>query len=581
MSQPTAYSYIRFSTPEQRKGDSLRRQLQDSKDWAEQNGYVLDNKLRDLGKSAFLGDHLERGALGQFLEKVKAGQIPQGSALIVESFDRLSRDTVSKAQAIFLQIIHAGITVVTTLDKKIYTVESIDENPMDLMLSILIMMRAHDESKHKSIRGLKAWKEKREQAANGGPKLTGRTKGWLKLAKDRKHHEVIKERAEIVNRIFLERLKGKSPARIAREFNQDETVTWKPISLQNKKECGWWPGYVERILKDRAVLGIGQPGRWIGNKYKSEGPAIPNYYPAIIAKDLFDQVKATFQQNMQPRKDGNGVTGMGGRNGNMNNLFAFIAKCGYCGDGMQFKETTARVSRVKKGYLLCSRAKRKAGCKEHYVPYNEVENAVLQFCRGLEPADLLPGREEAESLLRSLQGQLSVTKIRIEELARKEAIQLDEIEDTEGREERRLLRPRLQAVQEEKAALENDLPRIQREIEIASSAGQTLQEHLVGLKQLMDAMASLQGQQRIELRLRLRNEIRRLITSIKVYARDDLYIVVKFATGHFQHIFPRESIENRFLETAITAEAVQFMDESGKVQSVLPLPGIPSVSGVK
>ena len=97
----------------------------------------------------------------------------------------------------------------------------------------------------------------------------------------------------------------------------------------------------------------------------------------------------------------------------MNNLFAFIAQCGYCGDGMQFKETTARFA-VKKGYLVCSRAKRKAGCKEHYVPYDEVENAVLQYCQGLEPADLLPGREEAESLLRSSPGQLSATETRID-----------------------------------------------------------------------------------------------------------------------------------------------------------------------
>ena len=551
MSKPTAYSYIRFSTPEQRKGDSLRRQLEDSQKWADEHGYVLDNKLRDLGRSAFHGDHLEKGALGEFLEKVKAGQIPQGSALIVESFDRLSRDTVSKAQAIFLQIIHAGITVVTTMDEKVYTVQSIDENPMDLMLSILIMMRAHDESKHKSIRGLKAWKEKREQAANGGPKLTGRTKGWLKLAKDRKHHEVIEERAEIVRRIFQERLKEKSPPQIMRELNQDENIAWKPFSLHHKRECGWWLGYVERILRDRAVIGEGQPGRWIGNKYKSEGPAIPNYYPAIVDEVLFYAVQATFQQNHQPTKDGNGTVPRGGRNGAVHSLFSFIAKCGICGDGMQHKQN----AKTGKQYLLCSRAKRKAGCKIHYVPYDEVESAVLQCCKGLEPADLLPDREEAESLLRSLQGQLTATETQITTLTRREKIQLDEIEDTEDREERRSLRPRLQAVREEKAALENDLPRIQREIEIASSAGQTMQEHLEGLRQLMGVMNSLEGQQRIELRLRLRNEIRRLIDKIEIYpegtvqvpgvitpSMDDLEVHVHFKTGRGQILYPRQGV---------------------------------------
>ncbi len=544
MSKPTAYSYIRFSTPEQRKGDSLRRQLEDSQKWADEHGYVLDNKLRDLGRSAFHGDHLEKGALGEFLEKVKAGQIPQGSALIVESFDRLSRDTVSKAQAIFLQIIHAGITVVTTMDEKVYTVQSIDENPMDLMLSILIMMRAHDESKHKSIRGLKAWKEKREQAANGGPKLTGRTKGWLKLAKDRKHHEVIEDRAEIVRRIFRERRKEKSPPQIMRELNQDETIAWKPYSLYHKKECGWWLGYVERILRDRAVIGEGQPGRWIGNKYKSEGPAIPNYYPKIVDEDLFYAVQATFEANHQPTKDGLGSVPRGGRNGAVHSLFSFIAKCGRCGDGMQHHKT----------YLLCSRAKRKAGCEIHYVPYDAVESAVLQCCKGLEPADLLPEREEAESRLRTFQGQLSATETRIATLSRKETNLMDEIEDTEDREHRRSVRPRLQAVREEKATLENDLPRIQREIEIASSAGQTMQEHLEGLKQLMGVMETLQGPQRIELRLRLRNEIRRLIDKIEIYPEgsfriggipsspDNLEVYVYFKNGRGQILYPHTGI---------------------------------------
>ena len=46
-----AYSYIRFSTPEQMKGDSLRRQLEASRKYAAEHDLVLDDTLRDLGKS--------------------------------------------------------------------------------------------------------------------------------------------------------------------------------------------------------------------------------------------------------------------------------------------------------------------------------------------------------------------------------------------------------------------------------------------------------------------------------------------------------------------------------------------------
>jgi DNA invertase Pin-like site-specific DNA recombinase len=54
---PTAYSYVRFSTPEQSKGDSLRRQQALSEAYALENGLTLDTTLtfHDLGVSAYRG----------------------------------------------------------------------------------------------------------------------------------------------------------------------------------------------------------------------------------------------------------------------------------------------------------------------------------------------------------------------------------------------------------------------------------------------------------------------------------------------------------------------------------------------
>ena len=48
---PRCYSYIRFSTSEQLKGDSLRRQLELTREYADKHGLVLDESLsmRDLG----------------------------------------------------------------------------------------------------------------------------------------------------------------------------------------------------------------------------------------------------------------------------------------------------------------------------------------------------------------------------------------------------------------------------------------------------------------------------------------------------------------------------------------------------
>src|SRR5688500_10462942 len=93
------YSYIRFSTPEQALGDSERRQLDKARAWAEKHGNEFDDSLRiaDRGRSAYKGDHRKKGALGEFLERVRTGEVTPGSILVVEDIDRLSREGVVAA----------------------------------------------------------------------------------------------------------------------------------------------------------------------------------------------------------------------------------------------------------------------------------------------------------------------------------------------------------------------------------------------------------------------------------------------------------------------------------------------------
>jgi len=58
-----AYSYIRFSTPKQLRCDSLRRQLEASRAYANEHDLILDESLRDFGMSAFKGKSATEGAL--------------------------------------------------------------------------------------------------------------------------------------------------------------------------------------------------------------------------------------------------------------------------------------------------------------------------------------------------------------------------------------------------------------------------------------------------------------------------------------------------------------------------------------
>src|SRR5438128_1776436 len=96
---PAAYSYVRFSHPDQAKGDSLRRQTEAAELWCKRHGAALDmsTTFRDLGKSAFTGAHRknpDRHALAAFLKMVEEGRIPRGAFLILEKLGRLSREHI-------------------------------------------------------------------------------------------------------------------------------------------------------------------------------------------------------------------------------------------------------------------------------------------------------------------------------------------------------------------------------------------------------------------------------------------------------------------------------------------------------
>src|SRR5262249_47669312 len=147
VSMRRAYSYVRFSTPEQLKGDSLRRQTNLSAGYCQRNNLLLDDSLnlRDLGVSAFRGDNVETGALSGFLDAVRRGRVPQESVLIVENLDRLTRDEIGKALSLFISILDAGVHIVTLRPEVEYTKQSINDIAT-IMQAVLQLFLGHEES---------------------------------------------------------------------------------------------------------------------------------------------------------------------------------------------------------------------------------------------------------------------------------------------------------------------------------------------------------------------------------------------------------------------------------------------------
>ena len=361
-----AYSYVRFSTPDQARGDSQRRQVEAARRYATTRDLELDDTLtfKDLGVSAFRGANVETGRLGEFLEAVRTGLVARGSYLLVESLDRISRDKARRALRALEDICDEGITVVTLMDNREYTGESLDNDPTALLMSILIFMRANEESETKARRGRAAWTAKRRKAKE--KPLTARAPAWLRLDKETGEWGVLEDKAEIVRRIYRLTLAGHGQWSISVKFNKENV----PKFGRGKQ---WHRSYIVKLLRHTpAVIGTFVPHtqEYIsGKRVRIAQEPIEDYFPAIVSRDVYDRVQGMIKDTDNPQR---------GRPSSreVKNLLGGLTKCPLCGSTMS-RVSKGRSKKAGKAVLVCNRAKAGAGCQYKSVPYDYVEQAFL------------------------------------------------------------------------------------------------------------------------------------------------------------------------------------------------------------
>lgn len=301
------YSYIRFSSPEQAKGDSLRRQMEAAADWCERNGVTLDTSttLHDLGRSAFLGEHRknpDRNALAAFLKLVEGRKVPRGSFLILESLDRLSREHIRPALTLLLNLIEAGVRVV-----QLIPVESIYDDkvePMALMMAIMELSRGHSESAVKSERIGAAWADKKARARTGEHIITRRLPAWVSESGGKL--VLIPAAAKAVRRVYELARSGYGNMSIAKKLTADKVP---PITDNGI----WMRSYVAGILADRRAVGELQPRKRDGSP---DGDPIPQYYPRVVTEEEWLAARAGASTRRRPGKTDAPA------NGSLHNLFA-------------------------------------------------------------------------------------------------------------------------------------------------------------------------------------------------------------------------------------------------------------------
>lgn len=416
IARPRAYSYLRFSTPEQMRGDSFRRQSDLATAYAKQHDLDLDTELtfQDLGVSAYRGANAEAdGQLGAFLEAVRTGLVPPGSYLLVESFDRISRENPWDAMDVLRPIINSGIKLVTLVDGRSYDQAYMRRDPLAIMMAIIVMMRANEESATKGRRVSEAWSAKRNKVATGEHSLYTRlAPAWLQWANDA--WSLIPERAAIVQRVFTETLAGRGQAAIAKGLHDDGIKPWGRAKT-------WQRSYIKKLQSNVAVIGTLTPhamshddptGPRKGRR-KPAGDPVPDHYPAAVDRATWDTVQAMLpgKGKFQPPAP---------RNGRVVHMLAGIARCGICG---------GTITRVHKGRrstpkLVCQTAKTGRGCVYRSLPVSEVEAAIVGHLVGhvlidppSSPKAGQPDDEPRRVELRGLEHAIEAIEVAAERLA--------------------------------------------------------------------------------------------------------------------------------------------------------------------
>jgi DNA invertase Pin-like site-specific DNA recombinase len=516
-----AFSYLRFSDPKQRKGDSIRRQTAARDAWLKAHPDVpLDTslKLTDRGKSAYHRKDWDAYALAKFIQEIEAGRVLPGDYLLVENLDRLSREVAGEALELFLSIVNRGVVIVQLLPQVLEFRRPV--NTMSLMFAIVELSRGHSESEAKSFRSTGNWEKALRLARDEGGPMTRRLPAWVEIGEDG-IPRLILERAAAIKRILALATAGYGMTRIVKQLNADGIHAFGDREQDEPDEdgsihyrkvggkpfgCGEWrTSYVRSILSDRRVLGELQPCDRDG---KPKGDPIPGYYPPVVTEGEFYAARAA----VLGRKNG-GTANRQGRLGNdVANLFAGLLR--NARDGSTYY-AAIRVDRPRSdrphggkrphppanGKPYVTRVLRTQSGIEgrghnHTFPYAVFERAVLSRLQELDPADVLGQDKPADVTV--LQGELDYVKERRAKLAA--LLRGDDDVDELVAELRRL--------KDREAELLGQLDEAQERAAKPLEETWRVAQSLVGL---LDGAA---GEDREDRRLRLRAALRRMVDSV-------------------------------------------------------------------
>ena len=309
-----AFSYRRFSSPAQKDGDSFARQTARAEEWCAANGYALSTAtFEDLGVSAFKEKNAEVGALNAFNTAVDNGSVPQGSTLLVENLDRLSRQHWQRGLGLLQDIVASGVNLVTLSDGKMFRAnEEIDFG--DGIMILVGFQRANEESLTKSKRLKSAWNANTAKTVARERLRTSSVPSWIRLEGTLHdgRFEIIPEKAEVVAEIFTRWADGQGISTIAKDLEKRGVPSlrrgqWREQNVRQliNSEAAYGTLEIGRNMSDEESKALsskgaaGFPTLPVGQYYKNRRvilERLKGYYPRVVDEDIERRVRFRLEQ---------------------------------------------------------------------------------------------------------------------------------------------------------------------------------------------------------------------------------------------------------------------------------------------
>lgn len=438
-------AYCRVSTDSEEQLNSYEAQknyytqkIQDSPDW-EMAGIYADEGITGTSLK-------KRTEFKKMITACKRGHI---DLIITKSLSRFARNTVDCLETVRLLKAN-GIGVYFEKEN----INTLTESSEFLITLFSGFAQAESESLSKNVTWGKA------KSAEAG-KVTFQYKKMLGYRKGADGQpEIVPEEAEVIKRIYHRYLDGCTLGQIKRELDEDNVPTAQGVD-------SWSPAIIHNILTNEKYIGDALLQKTyvtdcISKKVKkNQGERamyyVENNHPAIISREVFDQVRNEMTRRSSKRKvlQKSGKTELGKYSGKY--ALTELLVCGECGSPYK-RVTWARngkkrivwrcVSRLEFGTKYCHNSPTLDENKLHsaiLAAMNEFAAIRQEVC-----PDVLAMAEEAKQALSQAGAKLLELKKHLEAVSREQSDLLDRLLENMGDAE---LNAKMKALTDEKESL--------------------------------------------------------------------------------------------------------------------------------